>query len=525
MLSRAEAGKFNAIFVNIFAYGYAYYNSGLLEKHPDVAPGFDPLAHLIERAHARGIQVHAWLVAGPIGTADEAPGPILSRHPDWGMVSLDDEEIKWLNYNRPDVRQFIVDIALELVKNYNVDGIHFDYTRYPHDGWKWGFDEYSDQAFAEKYGYDLDLLRFPELPAYGTFAGNPLIVAGTAQVLAEFQAGRPAVLLNRYGAGEAIVFNWEADERQVAANSTMLSRSLMYLLGREGGVYILRSETNAAEYGYGDLESVSDWLNDLGWTASEVVEADIADLGADAVLVMPSVYRINAQAASDLAGFVERGGGVIFIDGPTLSITDPHIQAITGMRFRGRHFEERTALLPEGDHPIIPQREQRLDLKDYKVLEKQLNEFRKQDINEVLQETYRQVKELDADVLVTITIDWRHEVLAERHFLDWQAWLKGGYVDLIIPRAYVDQSTTFSSILTDWKALLRETDKVMLGLTVYDGGTRDTVKAPERILSEIDQAYARGSNGVILFDLEGFDDDLLEALANGAFSTATAGTQ
>ena len=43
-LDRVEAGHFNVMFVNIFAYDHPYYESAWIEKHPDVPPDYDPLA-------------------------------------------------------------------------------------------------------------------------------------------------------------------------------------------------------------------------------------------------------------------------------------------------------------------------------------------------------------------------------------------------------------------------------------------------------------------------------------------------
>lgn len=524
MLARVEAGNFNAIFVNVFVYGYAYYESALLEKYPGLAPGYDPLAYIIEQAHQRDIEVHTWLLAGPVAGGQWGPSPILSQHPDWAMVSLEGEKSSWLNYSRADVREFIADVTLEVVRNYQIDGVHFDYTRYPHDGWRWGFDAYSADAFAQEYGLDLEVLRYSELPAYGNFSGNSLTNVNTAQVLAMFENRRPAVLLNPYGAGEVIVLNWAAHKRQVAANSEMLRRSLNYLLGEQGKVYILRSETNAEKYGYSDFEDVSTWLENIGWLPVEVAEEELVTLDVDGVLVMPGVYLISAQVASDLADLVYRGLGVIFIDGPILSINDKNIQAITGMLGRGRHFQETTLMIATGEHDIIPNSDRQLGLEDYQTFDVQLKTFRKQGINKLLQDVYQRVKQEAPNVLVTITVHADQGVLAEQHFLDWQAWLEGQYVDLIIPRAYTNRDDSLSSMIADWQPVLRNSDQVMLGLKVYAQQGREEAKVPAWILSEIDLAYANGSNGIILFDLEGIDDNILEALATGPFSSPATGS-
>lgn len=516
VLARVERAHFNAIFVEVFVYGYAYYESNFLEKYPDLAPGYDPLAYIIEQTHRRNFEVHAWLIAGPVGGGRWGPSPILSQNPDWAMVSLDEENSSWLNYNRPEVRQFIGNITVELVKKYDLDGIHFDYTRYP--GPEWGFDPYSTQVFAQEYGIDPDLLRYSELPAYGTFKGNPLIGVDTAQVLAKFDNGRPAVLLNRFGSGEVLLLNWEADRREVAVNSEILRRGINYLLGNQGAIYILRSETNTEKYGYDEFDRVFDWLEDIGWTPIEVDEGQLPALDANAVLIMPHVYLISDRVATDLADFVDQGGGLVVIDGPTPSMSNKDIQAITGMRERGRHFWETSMLVAVEDHDIIPSSDRELRLAEAQALEAEWNAFRKQGINKLLQEVYHRVKQEDRDVLVSITISADPGILAQRVLLDWQAWLDEGYVDLIVPRAYVDQDQPLAPVIADWQPVLEQSDHVMLGLKVYARRRGKEVKTADRILSEIELAYNNGSNGIIFFDSRGLDDDILEALAAGPFS-------
>jgi uncharacterized lipoprotein YddW (UPF0748 family) len=515
MLARVEAGHFNAIFVESFVYGRANYRSDFLEKSVGLAPNFDPLAYIIKQAHPRGIQVHAWLVAGPVGGLE---GPILSQHPDWAMVSLDGERANWLNYSRPDVRQFISSVALEIIENYKVDGIHFDYTRYPSPGWKWGFDPSSTQLFAQKTGLDADTMRYSALPAYGSFQGNPLVEPNTAQVLAEFTNGRPAIMLNKYGQGEVVIFNWEADERQIAASSEILRRSLTYLRGKSGQIYLLRSETNAKEYGLGDFNRVMTWLKDIQQSPLELAETDLGKLNADDVLVMPSVYLIDAPTAAKLADLVRQGLGMVFVDGPTRSINNQDIQAITGMSSRSRSFHQETDLLVAvAEHPILPTRNDSADIKQYQDWAARWKDFREQGINTLLKGVYPRLKRAVPHVLVTITVAANQETLANKHFLDWRAWYTGQYVDLIIPRAYVNEDEALAPVIAAWRPALNNSDRIMLGLSVYAQTGGKEGKNQAGLLSEISQACSSGSKGIILFDLEGINESTLRALAKGPF--------
>jgi uncharacterized lipoprotein YddW (UPF0748 family) len=514
-----EAGHFNTMFVNVLAHGHAYYDSLLLDKHPSLDEGYDPLGYAIELAHERDIAVHTWLVAGPMSFAGE-PGRVLVEHPEWAMVGPDGQQINWLNYTRPDVRQFISDLVLELMAEYDVDGIHFDYTRYP--GSRWGFDPYSASRFKQEYGIDLELLRFPELPAYAHFSGNPLIWPSTAQVLAEFDNGQPAVLLNEHGAGQAILLNWAASERETAVEGEILDRSIKHLLGQDGKVHILHSERNAAKYGSEDYETGFAWLEDLGWDPIETGEHELAALEPGSVLVLPQIYLIQGQAASDLNDFVQRGGGVVFVDGPTPSIWNRNVRNITGMNIRGRSFKRRGLLIPTEDHDILPSSERTLPIDAYLALDADWRAFRMNGINKLLQEVYADVKAVDPEVVVSVTVAYKQDTLAYRHLLDWQTWLAQGSVDLIVPRAYVAPDESLARAISDWRPTMRDTGHVVLGLSTYPVRTKDAgPKEPERMLSEIDTALAQGSWGVILFDLERTSDAVLEALSAGPFSPSS----
>ena len=94
-------------------------------------PGFDPLALLVEAAHARGLELEAWinpyrLQAGSVpALCDESPAV---QHPDWTKAT---DTGLYLDPATPDVRQYIADGIRELCQNYPLDGIHLDDYFYP----------------------------------------------------------------------------------------------------------------------------------------------------------------------------------------------------------------------------------------------------------------------------------------------------------------------------------------------------------------------------------------------------------
>lgn len=94
-------------------------------------PGFDPLALLMEAAHARGLELEAWInpyrlqAGGVPALCDASPARL---HPEWTKETVTG---LYLNPADPEVRQFIADGVAELCENYAVDGIHLDDYFYP----------------------------------------------------------------------------------------------------------------------------------------------------------------------------------------------------------------------------------------------------------------------------------------------------------------------------------------------------------------------------------------------------------
>ncbi|MDY0019100.1 MAG: family 10 glycosylhydrolase [Anaerolineae bacterium] len=128
MLDRVVRGHFNTIFYCVGS-GAAPYRSELVTPLPSVTAEYDPLAYVVEQAHARGVSVHAWWSPGLIMEY----GSLRDVHPDWDIASLPDipDDLHWANFSLPEVRRFVGDVVMEIVENYAVDGVHLDYIRYP----------------------------------------------------------------------------------------------------------------------------------------------------------------------------------------------------------------------------------------------------------------------------------------------------------------------------------------------------------------------------------------------------------
>jgi len=141
MLNRAVALHLNAVFFQVRPEADALYASGIEPWSPFLEgemgrppePYYDPLAFLIREAHARGIQVHAWInpyrALDPSSPGAAAPGHVSQSDPD--MVHPYGGYL-WLDPGDPAVRARVREVVLDIVRRYDVDGIHMDDYFYPY---------------------------------------------------------------------------------------------------------------------------------------------------------------------------------------------------------------------------------------------------------------------------------------------------------------------------------------------------------------------------------------------------------
>jgi len=121
---------FTAVFPNMLCGGLAHYDSAYLPHSTEFTNYGDQITACVNAAHARGLQVHVWkinwnLVGAPQYFIDSL------RASNRTQVTATGQAIDWLCPSHPDNFALETNSLLEVVRNYNVDGIHFDYIRYP----------------------------------------------------------------------------------------------------------------------------------------------------------------------------------------------------------------------------------------------------------------------------------------------------------------------------------------------------------------------------------------------------------
>lgn len=156
----AKKYRFNTLFVQVRGRGDAFYESRFEPRSEELADqprDFDPLALVVEEGHRAGLQVHAWMNTFLVWHKARRPYSalhIVNRHPEWRVqdrrgratwTGRKDCEGAFLDPAYPGVREHTRNVFLDVAERYAVDGIHFDYVRFP--GEDYSFSDYDLSAF------------------------------------------------------------------------------------------------------------------------------------------------------------------------------------------------------------------------------------------------------------------------------------------------------------------------------------------------------------------------------------------
>ena len=127
---------FNVVFPVVWNKAVTLYPSQVMRSRFDVEidpqyQGRDPLAEVIGEAHSFGIKVIPWFEYGFASSYNLNGGPLLAKKPEWAARDysgnlLNKNGFEWMNALDPQVQEFLLSLVLEVVKNYNVDGIQGD---------------------------------------------------------------------------------------------------------------------------------------------------------------------------------------------------------------------------------------------------------------------------------------------------------------------------------------------------------------------------------------------------------------
>lgn len=194
----------NLVLPEVFYGGRTLYPSALTEQLPQF-DGWDPLEVWVKEAHARGIEVHAWVHIFNWGEA--GPGPLLEAHPEWAAVQKDgslestlEPGLYYADPANPAVRDFMSALLAEMTSKYALDGIELDYIRYSSNDapeYSSSYSDYSRQAFKSAFGADpLSLSPKDKLWAKWTAWRTEQVTEFVRRIRAAMKVARPELQLS-----------------------------------------------------------------------------------------------------------------------------------------------------------------------------------------------------------------------------------------------------------------------------------------------------------------------------------------
>lgn len=125
-----DDGRFNMILPNMLSAGVAHYASDVLPRSATFKKHGDQIAQCLAAAKRHGLEVHVWKVNYNLY---RAPKDFVEKLRRAGrtQVSVRGEPHDWLCPSHPENIKLELDSMLEIARKYEVDGLHFDYIRYP----------------------------------------------------------------------------------------------------------------------------------------------------------------------------------------------------------------------------------------------------------------------------------------------------------------------------------------------------------------------------------------------------------
>jgi uncharacterized lipoprotein YddW (UPF0748 family) len=175
LFDRLKSAGINVVYFETNNAGFCMFPTQISTPHPDLH-GFDALGTAVKEAHKRGMELHSWIWTFAVGNLrhnpiigreSDYPGPVLSSHAfNWalarqnGALLPNNQPEFWIDPANLDGRRFVKDLAVEIVSKYPVDGLQFDYIRYPFNGkgTEMGFDWTGRLRFEKETGLNLDKL-------------------------------------------------------------------------------------------------------------------------------------------------------------------------------------------------------------------------------------------------------------------------------------------------------------------------------------------------------------------------------
>ncbi|WP_204138224.1 glycoside hydrolase family 10 protein [Halomicronema sp. CCY15110] len=173
LFDNMQTAGINTVFLETMNAGFPIYPSRVAPQQNPLTQGWDPLADAVELAHARNMDLHAWIwifAAGNLrhnailAKSDQFLGPSLAANPDWVGYDQAGSPIPlgqtkpFYDPANPELRDYLLRLEAEIITNYDVDGLQLDYIRYPFQDPSaertYGYGDAARRAFQQQTGVD-----------------------------------------------------------------------------------------------------------------------------------------------------------------------------------------------------------------------------------------------------------------------------------------------------------------------------------------------------------------------------------
>ena len=143
IFDRLQAGNMNAVCLQVRGRSDAFYQSSYEPWAAELAgargtdPGYDPLAFAIKEAHKRGLELHAWVnpfrvtSAGTLASTD-----LVKKNAGQWIIQYNNGSFtgEIIDPGYPEAREYVLNVLMEIISNYDIDGIVMDDYFYPYGG-------------------------------------------------------------------------------------------------------------------------------------------------------------------------------------------------------------------------------------------------------------------------------------------------------------------------------------------------------------------------------------------------------
>ncbi|MCJ7740173.1 hypothetical protein MUP32_02525 [Candidatus Microgenomates bacterium] len=472
------------------------------------------LQNVIDKVHSFGLHIHLWeanafICAGQWLTTCTNN----TQHADWfaklsnSMTRKDlTGDDNWFDFGVPAAKQYQIDTMVNYAKNYNADGIHYDYIRYDWFG-NYSFSQYNMDQFKQRYGIDGAIIRGDKFPAFASLSANRVTNPTTATVLANFdekipvEPPVPAILLNNYKNGKVLTFNWQAFKINFKVADEVLKRTI----NQFGTNLKILSVPNSNGGTEGAYNLTTNWTKYLGFSPVSASIDGIGSLPAGSTLIIPGIYSFTDAQILSLDQYLANGGNLIFIDGPVTSVyrssgQQQTFKNILGVNGAGSYIGGNTLItIPEsakthalinglvGTHTLtFTQASSYID---------KWREYMQGTITAVIKGVYEQVHALKPNMQISGAFFPAEDQGNLTVHQNWPLWVANGWVNYPVLMGYTLDTTTFTNRI-NWLKNNNLQNRAIIGLDAYEITSCDQITT---VINQIQKLRDNGFKGFSVF--------------------------